>query len=170
MTQPTARGATTTTTTTTGNLLREPRPRRAARNRRRHAPERRGEPRPAGRGDGLGRHGPRRLGPQRRPRRPDGAVKLPRPDKLRAAAQHSPTRLDQLLADFEREALVWCHLWPHPCLVAAEGLQRLRTLADLPVLGSSTPPAARCATAAPCPRTPVAAGRSRRRRPSPGRA
>lgn len=59
------------------------------------------------------------------------AVKLPRPDRL---AQASPERQRQILADFEHEALVWCHLWPHSCIITAESLLRLHSLGDLPAL------------------------------------
>ena len=57
------------------------------------------------------------------------AVKLPRPDRLATA---DPQRRTAILADFEQEALTWCHLWMHPCIVTAEGLLRLSALGGLP--------------------------------------
>ncbi len=59
------------------------------------------------------------------------AVKLPRLDRL-ATASHA--RRAAILADFEREALTWCHLWAHPCIVSTQGLLRLRGLGNLPAI------------------------------------
>ncbi len=59
------------------------------------------------------------------------AVKLPKPDRLAAASR---AQRAAILADFEREALTWCHLWAHPCIVAAESLLRLRGLGGLPAI------------------------------------
>ena len=59
------------------------------------------------------------------------AVKLPRPDRLAAASR---AQRAAILADFEREALTWCHLWIHPNIVAADGLLRLSALGDLPAI------------------------------------
>ena len=59
------------------------------------------------------------------------AVKLPRPDRLAAA---DPQHRAAILEDFEREALTWCHLWRHPCIVTADSLLLLRGLGDLPAI------------------------------------
>ena len=59
------------------------------------------------------------------------AVKLPRPDRLAAA---DLSQRAAILAEFEQEALTWCHLCRHPCIVAAESLLRLRGLEDLPAI------------------------------------
>lgn len=53
------------------------------------------------------------------------AAKVLRPD-LRAS--------EALRAAFEREALIWCRLWPHRCVVDARGLTRLPDFGGLPIL------------------------------------
>ena len=59
------------------------------------------------------------------------AVKLVRPDLLagRTAAERA-----RLRADFEREALAWCHVWPHAAIISANALTRLPGWDNLPVL------------------------------------
>jgi serine/threonine protein kinase len=59
------------------------------------------------------------------------AVKLIRPDLL---AGRSESARDRLRADFEREALTWCHVWPHAAIITTTGLTRLPGWDDLPVL------------------------------------
>src|SRR5690349_11614653 len=59
------------------------------------------------------------------------AVKLIRPDLL---AGRSESERARLRADFEREALIWCHVWPHAAIIAANGLTRLPGWDNLPVL------------------------------------
>src|SRR5690349_14817233 len=60
-----------------------------------------------------------------------GAVKLIRPDLLASRTESERARLR---ADFEREALVWCHVWPHAAIITANALTRLPGWNDLPVL------------------------------------
>ncbi len=59
------------------------------------------------------------------------AVKLPRPDRL---AEADPRKRAEILADFEREALTWCHLWVHPCIITADSLLRLHALGGMPAI------------------------------------
>jgi serine/threonine protein kinase len=59
------------------------------------------------------------------------AVKLIRPDLLAGRTEAERARLR---ADFEREALIWCHVWPHAAIIAADALTRLPGWDDLPVL------------------------------------
>ena len=59
------------------------------------------------------------------------AVKLVRPDLLAGRAEAERTRLR---ADFEREALIWCHVWPHAAIIDTAGLIRLPGWDSLPVL------------------------------------
>ena len=59
------------------------------------------------------------------------AVKLIRPDLLAGRSEDEQARLR---ADFEREALTWCHVWPHAAIIIANGLTRLPGWGNLPVL------------------------------------
>ena len=60
------------------------------------------------------------------------ALKLLKPERL--AAAQSPERRQAIERQFEDEALVWCHLWYHDCVITTTGLTRLPDMADLPVL------------------------------------
>src|SRR5690242_20087193 len=59
------------------------------------------------------------------------AVKLTRPDLL---AGRSADEQARLRADFEREALTWCHVWPHAAVITTYGLTRLPGWDHLPML------------------------------------
>jgi serine/threonine protein kinase len=59
------------------------------------------------------------------------AVKLIRPDLL---AGRSEAERARLRADFEREALTWCHVWSHAAIITTTGLTRLPGWDHLPVL------------------------------------
>src|SRR5690242_12487785 len=59
------------------------------------------------------------------------AVKLIRPDLL---AGRSAGERARLRADFEREALTWCHVWSHAAIITADALTRLPGWDYLPVL------------------------------------
>jgi serine/threonine protein kinase len=59
------------------------------------------------------------------------AVKLIRPDLLAGRSEHERARLH---ADFEREALTWCHVWPHATIIRVGMLTRLPGWDHLPVL------------------------------------
>ncbi len=59
------------------------------------------------------------------------AVKLPRPDRLATASREQRAAI---LAEFEQEALTWCHLWYHPCIVTADSLLRLHALGGVPAI------------------------------------
>ena len=60
------------------------------------------------------------------------ALKLLKPE--RAAAARDAGRRREVDRQFEDEALVWCHLWYHPCVVATYGVTRLPALNSVPVL------------------------------------
>jgi serine/threonine protein kinase len=59
------------------------------------------------------------------------AVKLIRPDLLAGRSESERVRLR---ADFEREALTWCHVWYHAAIITANALTRLPGWDNLPVL------------------------------------
>ena len=62
------------------------------------------------------------------------ALKLLKPERVALAARHSSEQRCAIERQFEEEALVWCHVWFHQCVVATTGLTRLSALGDLPAL------------------------------------
>lgn len=59
------------------------------------------------------------------------AAKLLKPQVIASATAEQRQRLQ---VAFEHEALIWCHLWPHPFIITARDLIRLPGWNHLPVL------------------------------------
>ena len=60
------------------------------------------------------------------------ALKLLKPDRLAAAS--SPEARKAIERQFEEEALTWCHLWHHQCVITTTGLTRLAGLGNMPII------------------------------------